>query len=52
MPSFMEYLRSGWAINASFAIDFTASNGEISSIDSLHRLDLTGVRLNQYEEAI
>ena len=28
MPNFMEYLRSGWAINMSFAIDFTASNGE------------------------
>ena len=28
MPNFMEYLRSGWAVNMSFAIDFTASNGE------------------------
>lgn len=29
MPNFMEYLRSGWAINMSFAVDFTASNGEL-----------------------
>ena len=35
-PSFMEYLRSGWAINMSIAIDFTASNGEIFEQDSLH----------------
>jgi hypothetical protein len=35
-PSFMEYLRSGWAINLSLAIDFTASNGEVSEKDSLH----------------
>jgi hypothetical protein len=35
-PSFIDYLRSAWAINTSFAIDFTASNGEISELDSLH----------------
>jgi len=27
-PSFVDYLRSGWFINLSVAIDFTASNGE------------------------
>jgi hypothetical protein len=37
MPNFLEYLRSGWGINMSVAIDFTASNGEISDPDSLHR---------------
>ena len=26
-PSFVEYLRSGWFINMSVAIDFTLSNG-------------------------
>jgi len=33
----MEYLRSGWAINMSFAIDYTASNGDKSDPNSLHR---------------
>ena len=37
MPNFTEYLRSGWAINMSFAIDFTASNGELSDYNSLHK---------------
>lgn len=37
MPNFMEYLRSGWAINTSFAIDFTASNGDLIDPKSLHR---------------
>lgn len=41
-PSFMEYLRSGWGVNTSFAIDFTASNGELSMHRSLHRIDPTG----------
>lgn len=36
MPNFMEYLRSGWAINLSLAIDFTASNKELFEKDSLH----------------
>ncbi len=35
-PNFTEYLRSGWAINTSFAIDFTGSNGDITERDSLH----------------
>lgn len=51
MPNFMDYLRSGWAINMSFAIDYTASNGELSSISSLHRQHASG-KMNQYEEAI
>lgn len=51
-PSFMEYLRSGWAINLSIAIDFTASNGEIFEKDSLHWQDPTGNILNQYEQAL
>lgn len=42
MPSFMEYLRSGWAINMALAIDFTASNGGLSDPNSLHKQDATG----------
>jgi hypothetical protein len=37
LPNFLEYLRSGWAVNMSVAIDFTASNGELVEPDSLHR---------------
>lgn len=36
-PSFTDYLRSGWFINMSAAIDFTASNGEQYDPSSLHR---------------
>jgi hypothetical protein len=51
-PAFTDYLRSGWAINTSFAIDFTASNGEIFEHDSLHIQNKAPGQLNQYEQAI
>jgi hypothetical protein len=51
MPSFVEYLRSGWTVNMSAAIDFTASNGEPFEMNSLHRINNNG-ELNQYEQAI
>lgn len=47
----MEYLRSGWFINMSVAIDFTASNGEVYEPNSLHKIHLDG-RFNDYELAI
>ena len=47
-PSFVDYLRSGWQISLTLAIDFTASNGNPSDPSSLHFL---GAR-NQYEAAI
>lgn len=50
-PNFMEYLRSGWAINLSCAIDFTASNKDIVFSDSLHFQHQNG-NLNQYEQAL
>ena len=31
--SFVEYLKKGWFINLSVAIDFTASNGELHDIN-------------------
>eukprot|EP00347_Sterkiella_histriomuscorum_P005523 403356292 len=52
MPNFMEYLRSGWAVNMSFAIDFTASNGELIEANSLHWQDPSGRSMNQYEQAL
>ena len=50
-PSFVEYLRSGWFINMTCAIDFTASNGEVFEANSLHK-QYTNGQLNQYEQAI
>jgi hypothetical protein len=37
-PTFVDYLRSGWAISMVCAIDYTASNGNPSSPTSLHYL--------------
>ncbi len=51
-PNFIDYLRSGWFINTSFGIDYTASNGELSNPNSLHYIEPTGQHRNQYEEAI
>jgi hypothetical protein len=36
-PSLIAYLRQGWCINVSLAIDFTLSNLEITDYRSLHR---------------
>mmetsp|Transcript_11859 Transcript_11859/g.8642 ORF Transcript_11859/g.8642 Transcript_11859/m.8642 type:complete len:155 (+) Transcript_11859:734-1198(+) len=47
-PSFLDYLRAGWGMSLICAIDFTASNGEISDPSSLHYLN----QFNQYESAI
>ena len=38
-PSFAEYLKGGWKINMSVAIDYTASNGDPSDPQSLHFID-------------
>lgn len=35
---FVDYLKSGWNINMSVAIDFTASNKEVTDPNSLHRM--------------
>lgn len=43
-----EYLKSGWQLSLSIAIDFTGSNGDPSEPGSLHYLD----GYNQYESAI
>lgn len=52
-PSFAEYLKSGWYINMSVAIDFTASNGETSDEKSYHHLSETNPdHKNEYEIAM
>ena len=44
-PSFVEYLKTGWFINLSVAVDFTASNGD------LHMIHANG-EMNDYEAAL
>ena len=46
-PNFMEFLRSGWGISMTAAIDFTASNGDPNNPHSLHYIGA----FNQYEAA-
>lgn len=48
MPTFVDYLRSGWAISLVCAIDYTGSNGNPTSPSSLHYLGPN----NQYENAL
>ena len=48
----MDYLRGGWKINLSIAIDYTASNMDPDQPSSLHYVDPRGVKQNQYEQAL
>lgn len=47
-PSFVDYLRAGWEVSLTVAVDYTASNGEIRDPNSLHAMGPN----NQYERAI
>ncbi|PSS10169.1 Protein BONZAI like [Actinidia chinensis var. chinensis] len=49
--SFLDYVSSGFELNFMVAVDFTASNGNPRSPDSLHYIDPAG-RLNAYQQAI
>ena len=52
-PSLLKYLKSGWKLNCSFAIDFTESNGRVTHHNSKHRQNLKRMGdMNQYEKAI
>ncbi|CAD8128603.1 unnamed protein product [Paramecium sonneborni] len=51
-PSFMDYLQSGTQINLVAAIDFTASNQSPKNPSSLHYIDDSYHRLNQYQQAL
>ncbi|KAK2821390.1 hypothetical protein Q7C36_020733 [Tachysurus vachellii] len=48
--SFIDYVMGGCQINFTVGIDFTGSNGDPRSVDSLHYLSSNGV--NQYLDAI
>ena len=52
--SFAEYIKSGWFINMSVAIDYTASNGDPADHSSLHHYDPDGAdcKPNMYETAM
>lgn len=45
-PSFVEYLKTGWYVNLSVGIDFTASN------QNHHKISFNSDKRNDYEIAI
>lgn len=49
-PSLVEYLRYGWQLDVSIAVDFSLSNLEINDHNSLHKL--SDNEMNYYEKAI
>ncbi|CAI9780542.1 unnamed protein product [Fraxinus pennsylvanica] len=49
--SFLDYISSGFELNFMVAVDFTASNGNPRSPDSLHYINPSG-QLNAYQQAI
>eukprot|EP00461_Guttulinopsis_vulgaris_P001182 UN01182 len=50
--SFLDYLAGGLDFNLTVAIDFTGSNGDPRSPSSLHYIDPTGNKKNQYIESL
>ena len=50
-PSFYDFLRSGWQMSLTVAVDFTGSNGDPADYSSLHYRNPSG-QLNQYETAL
>ncbi|XP_075482065.1 protein BONZAI 3 isoform X1 [Primulina tabacum] len=51
MYSFLDYISSGFELNFMVSVDFTASNGNPQSPDSLHHIHPLG-HLNAYQQAI
>eukprot|EP01041_Mallomonas_annulata_P002623 gene2623-5136_t len=51
-PSFLDYIKGGTRMSFIVGIDFTASNGDPQMRDSLHYVDPSGQRWNQYVNAI
>ncbi|CBI34303.3 unnamed protein product, partial [Vitis vinifera] len=49
--SFIDYVSNGFEFNFMVAVDFTASNGNPRTPDSLHYIDPSG-RFNAYQQAI
>ncbi|KAH7841881.1 hypothetical protein Vadar_002548 [Vaccinium darrowii] len=51
LDGFIDYISSGFELNFMVAVDFTASNGNPLSRDSLHYIDPSG-RLNAYQQVV
>jgi len=51
VPTFLDYIQGGMELSFTVAVDFTASNGNPQTSNSLHYIDPTG-RPNQYLTAI
>lgn len=51
-PTFSDFINGGCEISLAVAIDFTGSNGDPTTPQSLHYLDAAGVTINHYQEAI
>jgi hypothetical protein len=51
-PSFSDFIMGGCELSLTVAIDFTGSNGDPRSPQSLHYIDPAGSRMNQYQDAI
>eukprot|EP01080_Neovahlkampfia_damariscottae_P004598 gene4598-7980_t len=49
-PTFLDYIMSGFQISLMVGIDFTASNGNINDVDSLHHMQQG--KYNDYQKAI
>eukprot|EP00461_Guttulinopsis_vulgaris_P004037 UN04038 len=50
--SFLDYVMAGLDFNLTIAIDFTGSNGDPRSPSSLHYIDPTGQKRNQYIDSL
>jgi hypothetical protein len=51
-PSFSDFIIGGCEISMVVAIDFTGSNGDPRSSDSLHYISRIPNQLNEYQQAI
>jgi len=51
-PSFADFIMGGCEVSLVVGIDFTGSNGDVTSPTSLHYQDPTGQRPNQYQQTI
>ena len=43
-PSFVDYLKAGWYINMTVAIDFTGSNGELHELRPLNDITSNDIK--------
>uniref|UniRef100_A0A7S2SLX7 C2 domain-containing protein n=1 Tax=Rhizochromulina marina TaxID=1034831 RepID=A0A7S2SLX7_9STRA len=50
--TFLDYIKGGWELNMVMGVDFTGSNGNPADPASLHYIDVSQRRMNQYERTI